>query len=165
VGIDVAGSESRMIELSDKLPFYVDLFERAKAAGLGTTIHTGETKHTSCKGMDAVLTHLKPHRIGHGVQCHFSEDTMKRLVDTDTVLEICPTSNLHTRAVNSLEDFRGIFEKLDRHGVRYTINTDGTYYCKTNLRREFSILTDAGILTQERADQVRQEAFNASFLE
>jgi adenosine deaminase len=165
VGIDVAGSESRTIELSDKLPFYVDLFERAKAAGLGTTIHTGETKHTSCKGMDAVLTHLKPHRIGHGVQCHFSEDTMKRLVDTDTVLEICPTSNLHTRAVNSLEDFRGIFEKLDRHGVRYTINTDGTYYCKTNLRREFSILTDAGILTQERADQVRQEAFNASFLE
>ena len=57
----------------------------------------------------------------------------------------------------------GIFEKLDEHGVRYTINTDGTYYCKTNLRREFAILTDAGILTPERAEQIRVEAFTASF--
>ena len=133
--------------------------------GLGTTIHTGETTHTSCKGMDSVLENLKPDRIGHGVQSQFSEDTMKRLVDSDTVLEVCPTSNLHTRAVDSLEDFRGIFEKFDEHGVRYTINTDGTYYCKTNLRREFSILTEAGILTPQRAEQIRVEAFNASFLD
>ena len=49
VGIDVAGSESRTLELSDALPFYVDLFQRARS-GLGTTIHTGETVHTSCKG-------------------------------------------------------------------------------------------------------------------
>ncbi len=165
VGIDVAGSEKRTIELSDSLPFYVDLFERAKSAGLGTTIHTGETTHTACAGMDAVVTHLKPDRIGHGVQCHFSEDTMKRLVDSDTVLEICPTSNLHTRAVSGLEDFRTILGRLDQHGVRYTINTDGTYYCKTNLQREFAILQDAGILTPERAEHVRLEAFKASFLQ
>ena len=164
VGIDVAGSESRTIELSDSLPFYVSLFERARAAGLGTTIHCGETKHTAAAGMDAVMQNLKPDRIGHGVQCHFSEDTMKRLVDTDTVLEICPTSNLHTRAVNSLGDFHEILGKLDKQGVRYTINTDGTYYCKTNLRREFAILQEAGILTPQRADQVRLEAFKASFL-
>ena len=93
-----------------------------------------------------------------------SDQTLELLAETGIVLEVCPTSNLHTKAVSKLSDFREIFSRFDEFGVRYTINTDGTYFCKTNLRREFRIVSEANILSSERLEQVRLEAFSASFL-
>src|SRR5688572_29944103 len=46
VGIDLAGSEHDAIELGDQVEAYKDLFDRARAAGLGITVHTGETPLT-----------------------------------------------------------------------------------------------------------------------
>ncbi len=164
IGIDVAGPESQTIELSEHTKLYADLFAQARSAGLGTTIHTGETNHTGTRGMESVIEHLKPDRIGHGIHAARSEQTMNMLAESGIVLEVCPTSNLHTKAVSKLEDFAEIFSKFDEFGVRYTINTDGTYFCKTNLRREFQIISDANILSAQRLEQVRLEAFAASFL-
>lgn len=164
VGIDVAGPESHTIELNQHLPTYVKMFQQAKAAGLGTTIHTGETTHTGVAGVESVIEHLKPDRIGHGVQAVYSVDTMKKLVDQNIVLEICPTSNLHTRAVKHLKDFDFVLGQLMEQQVRFTINTDGTYLCKTNLQREFALMEEAEILTSDEIAKIRQEAFTASFL-
>ena len=47
VGIDVAGTETQTLELNDQVSIYAEYFARARAAGLGTTIHTGETQATS----------------------------------------------------------------------------------------------------------------------
>src|SRR5262249_61189180 len=46
VGIDLAGPERHTLEFGGDVDRYHDLFARARAAGLGTTIHTGETSHT-----------------------------------------------------------------------------------------------------------------------
>ena len=89
---------------------------------------------------------------------------MDSLAESGTVLEICPTSNLHTRAVSRIEDFVTILDNFKRGGVQFTINTDGTYLCGTNLRREFRILIDAGALSLEEAERSRALAFEASFL-
>lgn len=164
IGIDVAGPESSTIELSNELKYYKKMFEKAKAAGLGTTIHTGETEDTCSIGMKAVLTHLKPDRIGHGVRAARCKETMQMLVDSETVLEICPTSNLHTRAVSSLEEMRSILGQFWENDVQFTINTDGTYFCRTNLQREFALLKDADVLSSEQLETVRLRAFEASFL-
>lgn len=164
IGIDVAGPEAKTIELGPDTGEYIKLFDKVRAAGLGITMHTGETTATGSLGVQAVLEHFKPNRIGHGIQAAYCEDTLKQLVDSDVVLEICPTSNLHTRAVKHLTDFTYIFGRLDEHQVRYTINTDGTYFCKTNLKREFQILKESRILTPSKLDSVRQEAFAASFI-
>ncbi len=164
VGIDLAGTETRAIELADEVDIYGKIFQRARDAGLGTTIHTGETSNTSGEGVIAVLKKLKPDRIGHGVRAAYNEEALQRLADAGTVLEICPTSNLHTRAVRHLEEFRFILGAFIEAGVRFTINTDGTYLCSTNLQREFRLLVESGILAADEAERARVLAFEASFI-
>lgn len=164
VGIDVAGPESHTIELDAQVGRYERLFERAREAGLGTTIHTGETESSGADGVIAVLDRLKPARIGHGIRATYSDEALSRLADTGTLLEICPTSNLHTRAVRHLEEFRYVLGALQQRKIPFSINTDGTYLCRTNLRREYKLLVDSEILTAEEADACNEAAYAASFL-
>jgi adenosine deaminase len=165
VGIDLAGTEKHTIELSDSVDKYARMFQHARDAGLGTTVHTGETAATSGEGVIAVMTKLKPDRIGHGVRAAYNADATKMLADTGTVLEICPTSNLNTRAVLHLEEFKYILGTFQDAGVLFTINTDGTYLCGTNIQREFALLTDSGILDPQAAERARLLAFEASFMQ
>lgn len=164
VGIDVAGPESHTIELDDSVGRYEKLFARAREAGLGTTIHTGETMASGAEGVLAVLERLKPARIGHGIRAAYSDEALSRLADTGTLLEVCPTSNLHTRAVRHLEEFRYVLGALQQKKIPFCINTDGTYLCRTNLRREYKLLVDAEILTAAEADACNEAAYAASFL-
>jgi adenosine deaminase len=164
VGIDLAGTEKKAIELDESVEKYARLFRIAREAGLGTTIHTGETASTNGEGVMAAVRHLKPDRIGHGVRAAYNQDAMSMLADAGTVLEICPTSNLNTKAVRHLEEFRTILGAFQDAGVRYTINTDGTYLVRTNLAREFRLLLESEILGQEEAETARELAFEASFI-
>ena len=164
IGIDLAGTENEPMELTDSVNKYGEIFRRAREAGLGTTVHTGETQATSGEGVMAVLKVLKPVRIGHGVRAAYSKDATQMLADNGTVLELCPTSNLHTRAVRHLEDFRYVVATFLEAGIPLTINTDGTYLCGTNLQREFKLLQDAEILTTDEAEACRVLAFERSFL-
>ncbi len=164
IGIDVAGPESHTIELDESVARYEKLFARARDAGLGTTIHTGETASSGAEGVIAVLDRLKPARIGHGIRAVYNDEALQRLADTGTLLEICPTSNLHTRAVRHLEEFRYILGALQQKKIPFSINTDGTYLCRTNLRREYKLLIDSEILTVAEADACNEAAYAASFI-
>src|SRR5215470_2509890 len=147
IGVDLAGPEQHTLELGEDVDRYRDLFARARAAGLGTTVHTGETTHTGAGGVIAVIEKLKPARIGHGIAAAESEEAMRKLVEGRIVLELCPSSNLRTHAVSDIEDLRDIFHKLRAAGVRTTINTDGTYLLGTTLRKEFELLLAHRILS------------------
>jgi adenosine deaminase len=164
VGIDLAGTEQRAVEVGEEVQRYARLFERARIAGLGTTVHTGETPGTGAEGVKAVLRHLKPARIGHGVRSVDDPDALSMLRDAGTVLELCPTSNLRTRAVKDLIELREVVEKLHDAGVRYTINTDGTYMLGTDLRREYALCLEAGVLTEDEALRSIDTARAASFV-
>ncbi len=164
IGIDLAGPEAHTLELGDEVVKYRELFRQAREAGLGTTIHTGETSHTGADGVLAVLSELKPTRIGHGIAAAKSDEAVKRLVDTGTVLEICPTSNLRTHAVKDLAELRGILQRFFNAGVKVTINTDGTYLLGTTLRQEFDLLLDAGTISFEQAELCIANARAASFI-
>src|SRR5215212_1243280 len=48
-------------------------------AGLSTTIHTGETPATNGEGVIAVVKHLKPKRIGHGIRAAYNDEAMRVL--------------------------------------------------------------------------------------
>lgn len=164
VGIDLAGPERHTVELSGEVARYRDLFERARHAGLGTTVHTGETSHTDARGVLAVLSELRPQRIGHGIAAHKSEEAMARLVEGGVVLEICPSSNVRTRSVADIQELGRILAIFRARGVRYTINTDGPYLLDTNLRREFDLLLAAGALQLDEALRCVQTAHAASFI-
>ncbi|NMO19633.1 adenosine deaminase [Pyxidicoccus fallax] len=164
-GIDLAGTETNAMELkAERVAEYEDLFARARKAGLKCTVHTGETRGTGAEGVMSVVEKLKPHRIGHGIRAAYDEHAMKVLRENDIVLELCPTSNLHTKAVEGVEELRHIIRTLWDRKVKFTINTDGPYLLETDMRREIEIIEQNGILTPEQVDQTLAWARQASFI-
>ena len=165
VGIDLAGTEKSNVECSEKtLHSYANLFIRAREAGLQTTAHTGETANTGPEGIQNIVREFKVSRIGHGIQAANSPETLKILREEGIVLEICPTSNLHTKAVKDIEDLRRILNTLKNHNVLFTINTDATYTLGTDLCREIQLLVTEGILDNQDVINCFETASNASFL-
>ncbi len=165
LGIDLAGSESCHVELNDgEIERYEGLFERARSAGLKTTVHTGETSSTKGAGVIATVRRLKPNRIGHGIRAAYDADALKLLADTQTTLEICPTSNLYTKAVSGLSELKFILDTFKEHKIPFTLNTDGPYLLQTNLAREVVMLLDAEVLSVEDVTNCFNHARRASFI-
>lgn len=165
VGIDLAGPEAMNLELRVKdVGRYAELFARAREAGLKTTVHTGETPHTSGEGVLAVLRHLKPDRIGHGIRAANNQEALDMLRDSGTVLEICPSSNLATHAVKDLAELGRVLRTIKDNRIPFTINTDGPYLLDTNLAREATLLMDAGFLSTEDVATCFRTALQATFI-
>lgn len=165
VGIDLAGTEVNSLELdAEAVGRFAGMFERARAAGLRTTVHTGETPHTNADGVLATIKHLRPDRIGHGIRAAYSREALRVLKEENVVLEICPTSNLHTRAVNGLDELRFVLRTFLEHGVRFTINTDATYMLGTDLRREVELLVTADILSAGDVAACFETAHEVTFI-
>jgi adenosine deaminase len=165
VGIDLAGTERHALELMPaEVKRYRTLFAAARKEGLKTTVHTGETAVTGSEGVRAVVEELEPQRIGHGICAARDEAVMDLLRERGVVLEICPSSNLATRAVGSLEELGAILRRFWDRGVKFTINTDGPYLLDTNMRSEVRMLRDAGILADEQIEQTLRWAREATFI-
>jgi adenosine deaminase len=165
VGIDLAGTERNAVELdAAEVARYRDLYRRARAAGLRTTVHTGETSGTGADGVRAVVEQLEPERIGHGIRAAQDERVMDLLRERGVVLEICPSSNLATGAVASLEELKGILQRFWSRGVRFTINTDGPYLLDTSMRREVDMLRGGLVLANEQIEQSFRWAREATFV-
>ncbi|MBI5498146.1 MAG: adenosine deaminase [Deltaproteobacteria bacterium] len=165
VGIDLAGPESMNLELRvGDAARYEALFRKAREAGLRTTVHTGETPHTSGEGVIAVLRYLKPDRIGHGIRAAYNTEALEMLRESGTVLEICPSSNLATHAVQDLSELGHVLRTFKQARVPFTLNTDGPYLLDTNMARECTMLMDAGILSQEDVAEAFRVAEKATFI-
>jgi adenosine deaminase len=165
VGIDLAGTEKHALELQPaEAQRYRALYAEARKAGLKTTVHTGETARTGAEGVRAVVEALEPHRIGHGICAARDERVMDLLRERGVVLEICPSSNLATRAVGSLDELGTILRRFWDRGVKFTVNTDGPYLLDTNMRSEVRMLREAGVLSDEQLDQTERWAREATFI-
>ncbi len=166
VGIDLAGTEQSAVELRPaEVEHYRDMYARAREAGLGTTVHTGETHGTGADGVAAVVEQLRPDRIGHGIRAVTDERVMALLRERGTVLELCPTSNLVTRAVESWDEMRHIARVLLDRKVRLTINTDGPYLLDTDMAREVALVVEHGVLGEAEVEQALAVAREATFLD
>ena len=64
-----------------------------------------------------VLELLRPDRIGHGILAAGDAELMKELREREVVLEICPTSNLLTKALADEEAVRDVFRTFVENGV------------------------------------------------
>ena len=159
VGIDIAGPARDEFRFSD----YKDLFEKARQAGLGITIHNGEVPDANDM-IDALET-LRPVRIGHGILSYQSQEVMERLVAENVVLEICPLSNLATKAISSVDEMRLALRTLVDAGVRLTVNTDWPEVIEGGrLRYQYQWLREHQILTEDELKAATTRAFEASFI-
>ena len=138
--------------------------EAARGAGLGVTIHVGEEggEHGLAE-IREVVEELRPDRIGHGILAAGDPGLMAVLAEAGIVLEICPTSNLLTKALASEEAVRATFRAFLEHGVAFTIATDGPEMMRTHLRDEFELLLRIGALNESEAEQANARGHEASF--
>jgi adenosine deaminase len=164
VGIDLAGSESGGSDFKEKTGKYADLFSRAREHGLGITVHVGETKDSPASDVVAVVEMAKPHRIGHGIQSAFSEDALKVLREKNICLEICPTSNLQTHAVENIGQLRTVMQTFLEARVPITINTDNPYLSRTNLRYEIDLLLKNDVMNVKELTDCFVRAREFSFV-
>lgn len=163
VGIDIAGPRPN----GERYDYRAvqPMVEEARAAGLGVTIHVGEEGgDMGREELAEVLEVLRPDRIGHGILAAGDEELMRDLKNAEVVLEICPTSNLLTKALADENAVRDVFRTFVEHGVRFTIATDGPEMMHTHLRDEFELLLRIGALTQEELDETNLRGHEASFV-
>jgi adenosine deaminase len=158
VGLDLADNE----EGFDSKPF-AGLFSKARQAGMGITIHSGEASHPKSPKwvMDAIEV-LGAQRIGHGVQIYRDEAVMKSVKDRGVVLELCPTSNMLTNAIPDLRNHP--LKKLFDFGIAVTINTDDPGIFNTNLNREYRIAHEVLGMSFDDLDRCSQIAAERSFI-
>ena len=101
-------------------------------------------------------------RIGHGISSIEDPSLVQELVENGVTLEICPTSNILTGAVASLQEHP--FAELYGSGVRVTVNTDNTLVCDTTLTKEFYELFRNQGLELSDAKRVTSMSVDAAFL-
>jgi adenosine deaminase len=162
-GIDVAGPRPRgeRYRYRDLQP----LVEEARDAGLGVTIHVGEEGgDAGIEEIGEVIETLRPDRIGHGILAARDLELMETLRAIGIVLEICPTSNLLTKALETEDALRETFRTFTDNGVLFTIATDGPEMMRTHLRDEFELLVRIGALEREQLPLANERGHAASFV-
>jgi adenosine deaminase len=89
---------------------------------------------------------------------------MEKLREAGIVLEICPTSNLLTKALPDEAAIRTTFRAFVEHGVAFTIATDGPEMMGTHLRDELELLERIGALTADELSEANARGHAASFI-
>src|SRR5919198_201418 len=163
VGVDVAGPRVDGARYDyTQLQATVD---EARAAGLGVTIHVGEEGGDMGRDEIAeVVDVLRPDRIGHGILAAGDAELMAALREQEIVLEICPTSNLLTKALSDEDAVCNTLRTFVDHGVQFTIATDGPEMMRTHLRDELDLLRRIGALDEDELAEANRRGHEASFL-
>ncbi|MCW2848357.1 MAG: adenosine deaminase [Marmoricola sp.] len=134
-------------EIGVPRPQFKPHFDAARAAGFHCLPHAGET--TGPQTVWDALNVLGAERIGHGTSSAQDPVLLEHLANHRIPLEVCPSSNIATRAVATLEEhpLRAFVDA----GVVVTINSDDPPMFGTTLNREYDIaaelldLDEAGI--------------------
>jgi aminodeoxyfutalosine deaminase len=136
VGVGLGGEEA----LFPPEPF-APIFRRAREAGLGSVPHAGEVVGPS--SIWGAIRSLEPARIRHGIRAVEDPVLMQEIVDRGIVLDVCPTSNLRTGVVPSIEEHP--LRELVAFGIPCSISTDDPAMFDTDLTREHELATSLGI--------------------
>jgi adenosine deaminase len=136
-------------------------FAAARAAGLHSVPHAGES--TGPETVWEALTMLGAERIGHGIAAARDEALLAHLRSTGVPLEICPTSNVRTRSVRSLEEHP--LTTLAAAAVPFTINSDDPPMFSTTLNREYGIAAQLLQLDTAGVADLARAAVRQSFLD
>jgi len=163
VGVDIAGPRPN----GGRYPYadLAPLVEEARAAELGVTIHVGEEGGSDgIAEIGEVVEHLRPERIGHGILAARDDEVVRLVREAGVVLEICPTSNLLTRALPDEDALRETVSLFVDRDVPFTIATDGPEMMRTHLRDELELLLTIGALGPDTLREVNARGHKAAFV-
>jgi aminodeoxyfutalosine deaminase len=153
-------------ELSLATKEFRGVYERAEEYGFHRLIHAGEIGGPE-KIREAIEI-LGVERIGHGIAAIHDVGLMETLAERNIPLEICPTSNLRTGALDvQLGKSAATIEEhplaeILRRGVAVTIATDDPAMFHTSLEEEYRNAWRIG-LTEEEMAGVVENGFRFAF--
>lgn len=152
--VDIAGAEGLFPTEN-----FAPVFAKVREYGIPMTIHAGEAA-----GPDSMKTALSfgTKRIGHGVAAINDPELIRRLIDENVTLEVCVTSNYHTKVVPAIE-MHPIHKLLDE-GVHVTVNSDNRTCSRTTLQKEKEVLKEQLGFSDEEIEKMQEYAWEARFL-
>ncbi|MFH7597661.1 adenosine deaminase [Streptomyces racemochromogenes] len=148
-------------EIGVPRPQFKPYFDRARAAGLRSVPHAGET--TGPETVWDAIRELGAERIGHGTSSVRDPELLAYLAEHRIALEVCPTSNIATRAVTDLDEHP--VKEMVRAGVLVTINSDDPPMFGTDLNNEYAVAARLLDLDERGLAQLAKNAVEASFLD
>lgn len=146
-------------EIGVPRPQFAPHFAQARAAGLRSVPHSGES--TGPQSIWDALTHLKADRIGHATSATQDPLLLDHLAERRIPLEVCLTSNLATRVVERLEDHP--VRAMRDAGCLVTINSDDPPMFGTDLCREYALAAQVLGLDERGLADLATAAVDASF--
>ena len=153
VGITIGGSE-QLVPPEQFAPVY----RRAREAGLRLTAHAGEA--AGPQSVRRAIEDLGVDRIGHGVRAVEDPVLLRRLVEMQIPLEVCPTSNVRTKVASSMASHP--IRTLIDHGAFVTINTDDPAMFGCTLAGEYAAVQAMGY-DDETMRMLAENAIDASW--
>ncbi|HEV2116684.1 MAG TPA: adenosine deaminase [Terriglobales bacterium] len=129
--LDLSGDELRFGGAAHRGAFVL-----AEQAGLHRTVHAGEA--AGAASVREALDVLHAERLGHGVRVEEPPQLLQELRQRGTPLDMCPKSNVQTRAITSLANHPA--PRLLRQGLRVTISTDARTTSDSSVTQEFETM-------------------------
>jgi aminodeoxyfutalosine deaminase len=154
VGFGIGGSE-----LGFPRSMFKPQFDRARAAGLRSVPHAGET--TGPETIWDAVTSLGADRIEHGITAVHDPRLLAHLSEHQIALDVCPTSNVALRVVADLEQHP--LGALVAAGIPVTVNTDDPPMFGTDLNREYAVAARLLSLDASGVAELSRTAVGASF--
>ena len=153
VACDLAGDEKAYPTAA-----FADVFATAKKYGMPYTIHAGE-----CGSREEIRTaiELGTSRIGHGIAMSGDEELKKEVAEKKIGVELCPTSNLQTKAVTDFTDYP--FREFYDAGILLSINTDNRTVSDTSCTDEYMRLAEAGMFQEPMCEKIYMASLHSAF--
>jgi adenosine deaminase len=136
-----------------------EVCETVKGSGLHLSAHAGE--FYDARPVEMAIE-LGAERIGHGIRIIHDKQVMKKVIDHEITLEVCPISNYKTGALKA--DAKHPLRELLQAGVRVTINTDDQGVQGTTWGDDYTFASETLGLTKEEIKSCLKNSFEASFL-
>ena len=126
--------------------------------GIPYTIHSGE-----CGSEEniRVAIELGAKRLGHGIAMSRNLDLIQECARKRIGVEMCPTSNLQTKALTNFADYP--IRTYLAAGVPVSLNTDNRTVSGTTLTKEFERVMEQFILTDEEIVRIYRDSVEMSF--
>jgi aminodeoxyfutalosine deaminase len=154
VAFGIGGDEER-----GPAELFRDVYQEAKELGLHRTVHAGETGGPESVAQAVEL--LGAERIGHAVAAVRDPQVLALLRDRMITLEVCPTSNIATGLVPSVEAHP--LGRFLEAGLRVTINSDDPAMFGSNLEQELILCAHTFRLSENQIVELLKNSIRASF--
>jgi adenosine deaminase len=138
---------------------YRELFEQAAAAGLHRVAHGGES--AGAESVRGAVEALGAERVGHGVRILEDDSVVELVRDRRIPLEVCPTSNVMTGVVSSIEHHP--LPALLAEGLVVTLNSDDPAMFDSPLAGEYHVAREVFGMDDESLADLARAGIRASF--